>query len=73
MDLMILGGYGYFVWPSFIFTFTCCFLLYLRTKNELKIYEQKFIKEFKQLPETNIIKTPGVKENHKEPLSVHTF
>ena len=48
LELLVLGGYGQFVWPSFIFTFVCCFLLYAKTKKELKRQEKMFSIEFKQ-------------------------
>ena len=49
LDLLILGGYGVFVWPAFIFTFICCFSLYLKTRKELKTQEKMFLIEFKQM------------------------
>ena len=49
-ELLILGGYGQFVWPAFIFTFVCCFALYLKTKRELKKQEAIFLIEFKHAP-----------------------
>ena len=45
-----LGGYGHFVWPSFIFTFSLCFFLYVKTRKRLTKYEKIFSKKFKQLP-----------------------
>ena len=48
LELLVLGGYGQFVWPAFIFTFVCCFLLYIKTKKELKRQEKMFSIEFKQ-------------------------
>ena len=68
MELFILGGYGQFVWPAFIFTFVSCFLLYLRTKKEFQKQEKMFINEFKQL-HTVKIKTVKTKESTKEVLS----
>ncbi len=50
-DLLILGGYGQYVWPAFIFTFLCCFSLYLKTRMELKKNEKIFIREFSRLPD----------------------
>ena len=50
MEFFILGGYGHFVWSAFIFTFVTCFLLYLKTKKELKKQEKMFLIEFKQIP-----------------------
>ena len=54
MEFFILGGYGNFVWSAFIFTFVTCFLLYLKTKKELKKQEKKFLIEFKQIPVSEI-------------------
>ena len=49
IELLTLDGYGQFVWPAFIFTFVSCFLLYLKTKKELKRQEKMFSIEFKQI------------------------
>ena len=54
LELLDLGGYGQFVWPAFVFTFVSCFLLYLKTKKELKKQEKMFLIEFKQMPITKI-------------------
>ena len=48
LELLILGGYGQFVWPAFIFTFVSCFSLYVKTKKEFQKQEKMFLKEFKQ-------------------------
>ena len=48
IELLILGGYGQFVWPAFIFTFVSCFVLYVKTKKEFQKQEKMFLKEFKQ-------------------------
>ena len=68
IELLVLGGYGQFVWPAFIFTFVSCFLLYLKTKKELKRQEKMFLIEFKQIPvrKTEVAKQ---KELLKEVLS----
>ena len=50
IELLTLGGYGQFVWPAFIFTFVCCFLLYIKTKREFKKQEKLFLIEYKQAP-----------------------
>jgi len=50
LEFLILGGYGQFVWPAFIFTFVSCFLLYIKTKKELKRQEKMLSIEFKQMP-----------------------
>ena len=49
LELLILGGYGQFVWPAFIFTFVSCFSLYIKTKKEFQKQEKIFLKEFKQM------------------------
>ena len=49
MELFILDGYGWFVWPAFIFTIVSCFFLYLKTKKEFHKQEKIYLKEFKQL------------------------
>jgi len=61
LELLILGGYGQFVWSAFIFTFIICFALYLKTKKEFKKQEKIFLKEFKQ-EQTKKIKTTEEEE-----------
>ena len=61
LELLILGGYGQFVWPAFIFTFVSCFVLYVKTKKEFQKQEKMFLKEFKQV-QTDKIKTGKKKE-----------
>ena len=48
-NLFVLGGYGQFIWPAFIFTFFACLTLYLKTKAELKKQEKLFLNEYKHL------------------------
>ena len=66
--LLILGGYGQFVWPAFIFTFMLCFMLYLKTKKALKEQEKIYLAEYKQ---SQIISEKTLKEEKiaKEALS----
>jgi len=64
LELFILGGYGHFVWPAFVFTFVSCFVLYLSTNKEFKELEKIFSDEFKQM---QAVKIKVVKE--KEVLS----
>ena len=49
LELFILGGYGYFVWPAFIFTFLSCFALYLKTNKEFKKQEKMFLNKFRRI------------------------
>ena len=71
LELLILGGYGQFVWPAFVFTFVSCFWLYIKTKKELKRQEKMFLIEFKQAP---IIKIEVAKQKEllKKVLSSST-
>ena len=67
LELLILGGYGQFVWPSFIFTFASCLILYVKTKKELRKQEKMFLDEYEvHIPR---IKTVEGKEITKEALS----
>ena len=61
LELLILGEYGQFVWPAFIFTFVSCFSLYVKTKKEFQKQEKIFLKEFKQM-QTEKIETVKEKE-----------
>ena len=68
LELLILGGYGQFVWPSFIFTFASCLILYVKTKKELRKQEKMFLNEYKEV-HISRIKTVEGKEITKEALS----
>ena len=54
IEHFLLNGYGKFVWPAFIFTFLSCFLLFIKTKKELKKQEEIFFMEFEQLQNKKI-------------------
>ena len=64
LEIIVLGGYGIFVWPAFIFTFFSFFYLFLKTSKELKKQEELFLKGFKQL-KTIKIKVEKVKISKK--------
>ena len=68
LEIFILGGYGKFVWPAFIFTFVSCFILYKKTKKELLKQEKLFLREYEQLSPVKI-KTVEEKKITKEALS----
>ena len=55
LKLLILGGYGQFVWPAFIFTFVSCFILFVKTKKEFQKQEKIFLQEYGQLKIKKII------------------
>ena len=44
-----MGGYGVFVWSSFIITFLVCVIFYYKTRKTLKKYEKEFAKEIENL------------------------
>ena len=68
LEIFILGGYGQFVWPAFIFTFVSCIFLYIKTKKELQRQEKIFLKEYEK---RHTAKIKNTKENKitKEILS----
>ena len=48
-DLLLMNGYGVFVWSSFALTFIVCAVVYYRTRKTLKKYEKEFAKEIADL------------------------
>ena len=68
LELLILGGYGQFVWPAFTFTFVSCVMLYIRTKKELQKQEKMFLKEYEKLQPAEVRATKE-KKITKEVLS----
>ncbi len=48
-DLILMNGYGIFVWSSFVITFFACVVLYYRTYKTLKKYEKEFASEIEEL------------------------
>ena len=48
-NLIIMNGYGIFVWSSFLITFLVCGLVYYKTRKTLKKYEKEFAKEIEEL------------------------
>ena len=65
LESFILGGYGHFIWPAFVFTFVSCFFLYLKTKKDLIKQEKIFFQYFKR---TQVIKNKSAR-NVKKTLS----
>ena len=49
-SILNMGGYGFFVWPAFIFTFIFCLLLYIKVKKDLRYHEKKFLGQLKFMP-----------------------
>ena len=50
IEFLQMGGYGFFVWTSFLIVFIFCSLLFYRTRKTLKKYEKEFAKELDKLP-----------------------
>ena len=72
LEFLVLNGYGQFVWPAFVFTFVCCFFLYLKTKKELLRSEKIFAKQFNKLY-TEKIETSPRREKAREALSISSI
>ena len=68
LELLILNGYGQYVWPAFVFTFVSCLILYVKTKKELRKQEKMFLNEYKEA-HTSRVQTLEEKEITKEVLS----
>ena len=48
-NLLLMNGYGVFVWSSFALTFIVCAVVYYRTRKTLKKYEKEFANEIEEL------------------------
>ncbi len=68
IELLLLNGYGQFVWPAFLFTFASFLYLYLKIRKELIKQEKIFLKEFKEIRKIEI-KTAKKKKNTEEAWS----
>ena len=69
-ELLIMNGYGQFVWPAFIFSLASCFYLYVETRFELKQQERIFFLEFREAQAKKIEFIKG-KASTKEALSIN--
>ena len=67
-ELLILNGYGQFVWPAFIFTFASLYYLYMSTKREFQKQEKIFFNEFRDSQAIKIQVSKN-KKRYKEVLS----
>tara|TARA_B100001248_G_scaffold260167_1_gene247694 strand:+ start:773 stop:1006 length:234 start_codon:yes stop_codon:yes gene_type:complete len=47
--IILMNGYGVFVWSSFLITFLACGFVYYKTRKTLKKYEKEFAKEIQEL------------------------
>ena len=64
-EMITFSGYGYFIWPAFIFAFLCCFLLYASTKKKLLKYDKIYSNCFKKQKVLKIV----IEKNNKKTLS----
>ena len=48
-NLILMDGYGIFVWTSFVITFLVCVIFYYKTLKTLRKYEREFVKEIEEL------------------------
>jgi heme exporter protein D len=48
-NLLLMNGYGLFVWASFSITFFACVFVFYKTQKTLKKYEREFAKEINEL------------------------
>tara|TARA_Y100000768_G_C23399646_1_gene416763 strand:+ start:64 stop:297 length:234 start_codon:yes stop_codon:yes gene_type:complete len=49
-SFLIMGGYGFYVWASFLIVTVFCYLLFYSTRKTLKKYERDFANELDKLP-----------------------
>tara|TARA_Y200000002_G_scaffold325561_1_gene287736 strand:+ start:289 stop:522 length:234 start_codon:yes stop_codon:yes gene_type:complete len=47
--IILMNGYGIFVWSSFLITFLACGFVYYKTRKTLKKYEKEFAQEIQEL------------------------
>ena len=47
-NFLLMGGYGIYVWASFLIVAFFCFLLFYSTRKTLKKYERDFAKELEK-------------------------
>ena len=48
-SLILMNGYGFYVWSSFAITIFACLTVYYKTRKTLKKYEREFAKEINEL------------------------
>ena len=48
-NLLLMNGYGVFVWSSFAITALSCVIFYFKTLKTLRKYEKEFAKEIEDL------------------------
>tara|TARA_B100001996_G_scaffold314597_1_gene257249 strand:+ start:732 stop:950 length:219 start_codon:yes stop_codon:yes gene_type:complete len=48
-ELLMMNGYGQYVWTAFIFSFGSCLYLYLKIRIEFKKLEKVYLIEFNKM------------------------
>ncbi len=48
-SIILMDGYGIYVWSSFAITLIVCGIFYYKTRKTLKKYEKDFAKEIEEL------------------------
>jgi|TARA_B110000027_G_scaffold119512_1_gene132254 heme exporter protein D len=48
-NLILMNGFGIYIWSSFGIAIVACLLLYLKTRKVLRKYEKNFAVELEQL------------------------
>ena len=70
-EIILMNGYGIYVWSSFLFTFMCFGSLYMIIKVQLVREQSKFNEKFKTLnPEKK--KTASAQETYKGILEINS-
>ena len=54
-EIIMLNGYGFYVWPAFTLTFLSFFFLYYVTRKDLKRHERLLLLENKNLQNDKIV------------------
>ena len=50
IEFLNMGGYGFYIWTSFLIVTVFCYFLYYKTKKTLKKYELELATELEKLP-----------------------
>ena len=49
-EFLNMGGYGFYIWSSFLVVTIFCFTIYYKTKKTLIKYEKELARELEKLP-----------------------
>tara|TARA_Y100000590_G_C15634112_1_gene982303 strand:+ start:533 stop:757 length:225 start_codon:yes stop_codon:yes gene_type:complete len=63
LNLLILDGYGHFVWPAFAFSLASCATLYIKVKKELQKQEKMYLSKYGEF------KTKSIETTEKSKIS----